>query len=119
MQRYRLSNQQQKQLMIRGQAITIAIPIPPGLRPTDLTGFVRETIPELSTEVEIEAKLQTIPVYFPAADIGAEGSTTILGRLVESANTVPMQVIVCIAHLVPPRCRGEQKNVQWPGFFIE
>jgi hypothetical protein len=119
MQRYRLSNQQQKQLMIRGQTITIAIPVPPGERGCDRPDFVRKCLPELSSEIEIESGIVSLPVFFPAADIGIDGSTTILGRLVEAVNTVPMQVVVCVARLTPPRCRGEQKNIQWPGFFLD
>lgn len=115
MKTYRLSNGQQKELMIRGQQLTIAIPT----TDTDDSDFplqyAKRCLPE-HEEMITDAESQLIMSILPGAGEGVAG---ILGSISDAPSPSPGSIAVAIecvvATLRPPRCRGEVKKVQWPG----
>lgn len=118
MQHYRLSNRQQKELILRGQELTIAIPYTDD-EPSDPAGFIRESLPELPSDIEIrdaatELVLSRMIPGNPDTVAGRIGAIT--DHVLPS--DICVQIAAVVATLHPPRCRGAMPKIQWPGAFV-
>ena len=120
MQTYRLSNRQQKELVIRGQVLTVAIPVPWD-EPDDLVSFARESLLELPADVDIVAEDGEVCVSLPPMDAAGGQVTAILGHIdgLKDGSQIAARIAVVVATLTPPRSRGRVKSVQWPGGILE
>lgn len=113
--KFRLSNRQQKELVIRGQSLTVAIPWQHDHEADE--SDIRRMIPELPSDVEITVyAAEEIAVVYE----GTTGSAAELGSIVDDDNPDPSldRVWIVAAKLTPPRCRGEVKRLQWPGVIL-
>lgn len=114
--KFRLSNRQQKELVIRGQSLTVAVPWEPTWWEADESD-IRRMIPELPSDVEITVyDAEEIAVVYE----GTTGSAAELGSIVDEDNPDPSldRVWIVAAKLTPMRCRGEVKRLQWPGVIL-
>jgi len=113
---YRLSNRQQKELLVRGQQLLIAIPCTEDCDPVQ---FARESLPEHARYVTHAEHAQVVVVH---AKQGGTGLTAVLGQLYHDDCTVDgirCAVDVVIVTLRPlDRCRGEVDRLSWPGVGI-
>jgi hypothetical protein len=117
---YRLSNAQQKELLIRGQQLTIAVPTLDTDDADIARQFAERSLPEVSEHIA-DAWVQLIRVALPGAGKGLTGKLGVIlpeGALPKSEQ-ITVNVEVCLVSLRPPRCRGELKKVQWPGWLLE
>jgi len=117
---YRLSNRQQKELLIRGQQLTIAVPAPDTDDADFERAFAERSLPEVSEHIT-DAWVQLLRVALPGT---GDGISRLLGTIISphtiaSHSQIEVSIEVVIITLRPTRCRGEIKRVQWPGDKIE
>lgn len=120
-QTYRLSNRQQKELVIRGQELKIIIPIPP-TAPGNLIEIAERSLPELPADVEISCAVDLVAVALPGGGPSDSAGAT-LGRIIGEnkprQSDIVVQISCVVATLTPPRCRGSVKKRQWPGYILD
>ena len=121
MQEYRLSNGQQKELIIRGQELTILIPMPVD-GPSDLCDIVEQSLPELPADVAINCAVNLIAVAMPGTG-PSDSVGAVIGRILDGRrprqSDIVVQISCVVATLTPPRCRGSFKKRQWPGLLLD
>lgn len=117
--KYRLSNRQQKELAIRGQQLTIAIPTFSASDGDSPLAYAKRCLPEHSDMIA-DADTQLIVSILPG--IG-DGVARILGTIADvatiSPGSIPVAIECAVVTIRPPRCRGESGKVQWPGMLID
>lgn len=122
MTQYRLSNRQQKELLIRGQQIRIAIPVDPESDSSDSgVWYAKQSLPE-HAEYVTGTLTQSITVALPPRDV--PGTIGTLGDICDArhrpeSHQIPVAVEVVIVTLTPPSMRGEMPRVMWPGWVLE
>lgn len=121
MQKYRLSNRQQKELVIRGQELKIVVPI--GDHDVDLSQYVRQSIPELPSEVDLSCEIVNQPVALPPISDDPSLTSSVLGVVLDGRDLQNQQVAIsvrcCLVTITPPRCRGRLNRTQWPGVLLD
>jgi len=113
--RFRLSNAQRKDLLIRGTPLAVALPVPV-TDPDDWFEWARKSLCEEGIYVA-GVDVQTITVAPPS---GA-GLTGIIGRIVHddaaNADVLTWGVEVLVCDLDPPtKPRQPRKRLQWPQY---
>ena len=111
---FRLSNRQSKELLVRGQQLYIALPVPLD-ESLDAMAYARAMLPEVEEHIS-DARFETLEVAIQltrspvsiADKLGAFGDV----------NGVRHTIDVVIATLTPPRCRGDRNVLEWPGRYV-
>ena len=109
---YHLSNSQRKELLLRGQQIELALPVPPHRTPDPLA-WARSVLPRdiapLATAARVEA-LWVAAIRSPAPNL-----TGHLGRIVpDPIGTLCQRVQAVIVTLTPADHRGTREGLSWP-----
>lgn len=114
---YRLSNRQRKELLVRGQQITIAIPA--NADDEDAVAFAKSSLPEDELCVS-DAEWDEIAVLLTTG--ATDGLTGVIGEIKTNQSGVgklTIYVMVCVVTLTPPsRPRGKIGGIHWPGSAI-
>lgn len=116
--KYRLSNNQRKGLLVRGEQLQIALPLPydwpDEATPQQLRQFVADHLPEITNEQLIAVREQDLCIH-PAVGV-FRNSNPHLPRIVEDHSEWHMVVLVAVATIRavnPPR--HINSRIQWPG----
>jgi len=110
---YRLSNRQQKELLIRGQTVQIAIPC---IVDCDAMRFARDSLPEHASYVTF-AEHASVVTWL---GVLTGGLANMLGQIKhddddpDRLGTIPAAIEVVVATLSPPNPRGRAPLIQWP-----
>jgi len=110
---YRLSNNQRKELLVRGTPLAIAIPAPFS-DPEDWLAWAKQSLGDEGQYVHKVPEVMMLPVGPPNTD---SGLASIIGNLA-TATEQPFHwlVEVAIVELDPPlSSRHKRSKVQWPG----
>lgn len=109
---YRLSNRQQKELLVRGQRLSIAIPVDYE-EYADPLEFARLAMPEHAEHI-VSAEHEEI--LCGRALVGSSGMTGLMGVIggEHDTNLIYAWISVVVVTLEHGRVRGELQ-MQWPG----
>lgn len=113
---YYLSNRQQKELLIRGASIRIALPVP-DQDIDDTLSWARSVLPPdlrpLSREA-VEDEVRVSPLFS-----GSRGTLTeALGHITANPADWTIGVAVVIVRLAPDKPRTRDDGVQWPSHVV-
>lgn len=114
--KYSLSNRQQKELLIRGQTLRIAIPIHVDGDDHDWLGYARRSM--IADHAQYISGAEPDVLWTDLSHgIGGTGVSSVLGRIVDYANDarLPVSVEVVICELTPPVTPRGAQPLQWPG----
>lgn len=112
---FRLSNRQQKELLIRGQRLLIALPATTE-EDADLMHLAAALLPEHASHI-VSAELADVTVARTAGH--ANGLSQWMGEITESPShrAISYSVVSIVVTLEHGRVAGEQP-LQWPGKCI-
>jgi len=112
---FRLSNRQQKELLIRGQRLLIALPVAAN-EDADLMRLAADLLPEHASHI-VSAELADVTVARTAGN--AQGLGQWMGEITASPShrAISYSVVAIVVTLEHGRVAGEQP-LQWPGKCI-